>query len=117
VALSYEAKLLVQDSTIEPLRTLWTGRSGRRYVLTAVDLEGFALRDGQLYALASGGTIRWAGISDDLITDHVSRTRFRTALSNGATIMSLPAPADELARMTLVWDLEGTNARPNLSAA
>lgn len=101
----------------EPLRVLWTGRSGRRYVLTAVELDGFALHDGQLYALAYDGTIRWAGTSEDIIADHASRARFRAALGEHTTVMTLPAPADELARMTLVWDLEGTHARPNLSAA
>lgn len=114
--MTHEARFM-PDTMSEPLRVLWTGRSGRRYVLTAVGLEGFALEEGQLYALASDGTIRWAGISDDLIADHASRARFRAALGEDTTIMTLPAPADELARMTLVWDLEGTHARPTLSAA
>ncbi len=116
VAVNQEAKWAPESAT-EPLRVLWTGRSGRRYVLTSVELEGFALREGHLYALAAGGTIRWAGVSEDLVSDHASRTRFRAALAEGALVLTLPAPADELARMTLVWDLEGTRARPNLTAA
>lgn len=112
-----EDSRILSHGANEPLRVLWTGRSGRRYVLRAVDIEGFALEEGQLYALVSQGTIRWAGISDDIITDHVSRARFRAALGDDTSIMTLPAPADELARMTLVWDLEGTHARPSLTAA
>lgn len=115
--MTHDAALMMPETASEPLRVLWTGRSGRRYVLTAVALEGFALKEGQLYALAADGTISWAGISDDLIADHASRARFRAALEAGATIMTLPAPGDELARMTLVWDLEGTHQRASLSAA
>jgi hypothetical protein len=114
--MSHEASLK-PDNVREPLRVLWTGRSGRRYVLTAVELDGFALHEGQLYALASDGTIRWAGTSEDIIADHASRARFREALDAHSSIMTITAPTDELARMTLVWDLEGTHARPNLSAA
>ncbi|WP_196260654.1 hypothetical protein [Pelagibacterium limicola] len=113
--MSYNAKQ--QDSTHEPLRVLWTGRSGRRYVLTAVEMDGFALREGQLYVLATEGTIRWAGVAGDLIADHASRARFRATLGEGAVIMNLPAPVDELARLTLVWDLEGTHAHPGRTAA
>lgn len=116
VAVTYEAQIAPEGAS-EPLRVLWTGRSGRRYVLSAVDIDGFMLREGRLYVLETGGTIRWAGTSGDLIADPASRARFRAALAEDAAIMSLPAPADELARMTLVWDLEGSHARASLSAA
>ena len=86
-------------------------------VLTAVEAEGFALREGQLYVLCDHGTIRWAGVSEDLVIDHTSRARFRTALAAGASILTLPAPGNDLARMTLVWDLEGTHAAVGRSAA
>lgn len=114
--MSYETRFAPEGGT-EPLRVLWTGRSGRRYVLATVQPDGFSLRQGQLYVLSSHGTIRWAGISEDLITDHASRARFRAALHEGASILTLPAPGDDLARMTLVWDLEGTHASANRNAA
>jgi len=116
VTMSHESRLMPEGGT-EPLRVLWTGRSGRRYVLTTVQPDGFALREGQLYVLSNHGTIRWAGISEDLITDHASRARFRAALGEGASILTLPAPGDDLARMTLVWDLEGTSASADRNAA
>lgn len=114
--MNHESRLTPEGRT-EPLRVLWTGRSGQRYVLTTVQPEGFALREGQLYVLSNHGTIRWAGISEDLITDHASRARFRAALGEGASILTLPAPGDDLARMTLVWDLEGTSASADRNAA
>lgn len=114
--MTHEAAI-APEGGIEALRVLWTGRSGRRYVLTAVEAEGFALREGQLYVLCDHGTIRWAGVSEDLVIDHTSRARFRTALAAGASILTLPAPGNDLARMTLVWDLEGTHATVGRSAA
>ncbi len=108
---------MTHDGVAEPLRVLWTGKSGRRYVLTSVIGEGFAFVAGHLYILAESGMVRWVGVAEDLIADQSSRARFRSALADGATVMSLPAPGDDLARMTLAWDLEGTRSHKGRSAA
>lgn len=101
----------------EGAAVLWTGRSGRRYMMTHVLGEGIALVPAQFYALAEDGVIRWAGTAEDLIADQASRARFRRSAANGAQMLSLSAPLDELARMTLIWDLEGTRNLPGRSAA
>lgn len=85
---------------------VFTGRSGRRYVLEGV-AGAPAMVPARLYALAEGGVIRWAGTAQDLIGDHVSRERFRRAHAGAAQMLSMPAPADPLGVMTLIWDLEG----------
>lgn len=96
---------------------LWTGRSGRRYTMTRVNGDDLSLRPARLYVLAEEGVIRWAGTADDLIADQSSRARFRNAVAEGAQMLSMPAPEDDLARMTLVWDLDGTRRLAGRSAA
>src|SRR5690554_4732959 len=88
---------------------VWTGRSGRRYPLLRESEAGAALAPGRLYALEAEEAIRWAGTAEDLIADSTSRTRFRRLMAAGARLLSLVAPADPLAVMTLVWDLEGSH--------
>lgn len=101
----------------EEQAVLWTGKSGRRYKMTRVEGAGAAMVAARLYALAEGGVIRWAGTAEDLIGDETSRARFRRASANGAQMLSLAAPKDPLAIMTLVWDLEGSRHRTGRSAA
>ncbi|GGA35264.1 hypothetical protein [Pelagibacterium lentulum] len=96
---------------------MWIGRSGRRYVLQRVLEEGHVLVEGALYALVNGNAIAWAGTAQNLIEDQASRARFRRAAGEGAVLFSLPAPDEELACMTLVWDLEGTRRNPGRNAA
>lgn len=96
---------------------LWTGRSGRRYTMTREGDDMAAMASARLYLVAVGGVIRWAGTAGDLIADHASRARFRRASAKGAQLLSMPAPEDELARMTLVWDLEGMPRYPGRNAA
>lgn len=101
-----------------PADVLWTGRSGRRYLLTPVEGTGAALVAERLYALVENNVIRWAGTAASLIEDQASRARFRLLSGNGAQMLALDAPADPLAVMTLVWDLEGSAPhRAGLSAA
>lgn len=113
----YDEKTRTVAHGAEGAAVLWTGRSGRRYMMTHVIGEGIALVPARLYALAEDGVIRWAGTAEDLIADQSSRARFRRSAANGAQMLSLPAPQDELGRMTLVWDLEGTRNLPGRSAA
>lgn len=102
------------DTGASETAVLWTGKSGRRYTMSKISVQGMALATGRVYALVEAGVIRWVGTAADLIADHFSRDRFRQVSSNGAQMFSLPAPDDELACMTIAWDLEGTahfNAR------
>ena len=85
---------------------VWAGRSGRRYTLSEAGPE--ALADGRLYVLAEQECVRWAGTARDLISDQASRALFRKWTGGGATLLSLAAPDDETALMTLIWDLEGS---------
>lgn len=96
---------------------LWAGRSGRQYAMTDEPRGHTALATGRLYVLAEKGVARWAGTVRDLVEDQASRARFRKASANGAALFSMPAPADELALMTLVWDIEGTRRLESRDAA
>lgn len=96
------------DSGVCETVVLWTGKSGRRYTMSKISVQGMALATGRVYALVEAGVIRWIGTTTDLIADQFSRDRFRQVSGNGAQMFSLPAPDDELACMTLAWDLEGT---------
>lgn len=84
----------------------WVGRSGRRYHFTRESSEGFVLIEGDLYLLAEGQAVRWVGSARDLIEEQGSRARFRDAVARGAAVYRMPAPQDDLARLTAVWDLE-----------
>ena len=87
---------------------LWAGRSGRRYLMEREREAGVAMAPSRLYALEDNGVIGWAGTAEDLIGDHRARKKFRRLSSGGARMLSLAAPSDPLAVMTLVWDLEGS---------
>lgn len=96
---------------------LWTGRSGRRYLMSRVVEERARMAAAQFYALVEHGVIRWAGTAEDLIADPMSRQRFRTVSAAGAQMLSMAAPGEPLAIMTLAWDLEGTRQYPDRNAA
>lgn len=85
----------------------WRGRSGQFYALTYERLEDFSLARGLLSVIASGSTVLWVGSATDVINDAMSRARFRLALDCADRVFSLPAPGDEVQRMTMIWDLEG----------
>jgi hypothetical protein len=95
----------------------WRGRSGRFYALTPERLDAFGLANGGLYLLALGGNVLWVGTAQDVINDAQSRSRFRLALETADRAFTVEADADDLARMTLVWDLEGAEPVSGLSAA
>ncbi len=93
--------------SLEKALVAWTGQSGRLYSLTPVLNALGALAEGFIYVLEASGVIGWAGTADDLIADPQSRARFRQAQGAGARLLSLPAPHEPAAIMTLAWDLEG----------
>ena len=97
----------------------WRGRSGRLYALDPQNLERFALRTGELYVVALRELVLWVGSAEDLIADYQSRSRFRLALDCADRAFRVDAAADELERLTMVWDLEGGEPLaelPSLSA-
>jgi hypothetical protein len=95
----------------------WRGRSGRQYLLHPERLEDFALRNNELYLVARGSLVLWVGSSDDVIHDAGSRARFRLALDCADRAFQVEAGADQVERMTTVWDLEGAEPLSSLSAA
>jgi hypothetical protein len=99
----------------QPLR--WRGRSGRLYTLRPARLDDFALRNSELYLVARGSLVLWAGSSDDVINDADSRARFRLALDCADRVFEVEAGADHVERMTAVWDLEGAEPLPDHAAA
>jgi hypothetical protein len=95
----------------------WRGRSGRFYALSPEPLEHFSLRTGELYLIARGTLVLWAGSSDDVIGDPQSRARFRLAIAAADRAFHVEASGDDVERMTVVWDLEGATPVTGLSAA
>lgn len=85
----------------------WRGRSGRLYALRAERIESFVLRGEQLYLMARGSLVLWAGSADDLVNDSQSRARFRLALDCADRVFRVEAGDDHVERMTVIWDLEG----------
>ena len=97
--------------------TLWRGRTGSLHALLAERIDNFALNASTLHMVASGPVVLWVGSAADLVADAASRARFRLALSCGDRVFAVDAPADEVARATLIWDLEGAEPSGALSAA
>lgn len=95
----------------------WRGRSGRYYALSPERLEDFMLRGTELYLIARGTLVLWAGSSTDVIADPQSRARFRLALAAADRVFHVEAPEDDIERMTIIWDLEGATPVTGLSAA
>jgi hypothetical protein len=95
----------------------WRGRSGRVYALAPEHLDGFALRGDAVHLLALGSNVLWVGGADEVINDAPSRARFRLALDCADRAFELAADGDGVARMTIVWDLEGAEPLAGLSAA
>lgn len=108
-------KRLSQPSFLRPVN--WRGRSGRFYALSPERLEDFLLRDNELYLIARGNLVLWAGSSVDVINDAASRSRFRLALAAADRAFHVESSEDDVERMTMVWDLEGATPVNGLSAA
>ncbi len=100
-----------------PRQVNWRGRSGRYYALTPEKLDSFALATDGLYMLARGTLPMWVGSAHDVIHDPQSRSRFRLALATADRAFAVASDDDDLARMTVVWDLEGAEPVTGLSAA
>lgn len=81
----------------------WRGQSGRNYALRIESLDSFAMTESRLYLIAKGSNVLWAGSTQDLVADPMSRTRFRLALDCATHVYSLDVHEDRLA---ILWDLE-----------
>jgi hypothetical protein len=95
----------------------WRGRSGKFYALSPERLDDFMLLGNELYLIARGTLVLWAGSSEDIIADPQSRARFRLALAAADRVFHVEASADDIERMTVVWDLEGATPVSGLNAA
>lgn len=100
-----------------PRQINWRGRSGRFYALTPERIDSFQLADDGLFLLARGTLPVWVGSAFDVINDAQSRARFRLALEAADRAFAVDVEADEVSRMTTVWDLEGAEPVSGLSAA
>jgi hypothetical protein len=108
-------KTLSQQGFSRPVN--WRGRSGRYYALTAERLDDFMLRGNELYLIARGTLVLWAGSAEDIIADPQSRARFRLALAAADRAFHVEASEDDIERMTVIWDLEGATPVSGLNAA
>lgn len=103
--------------TAIPRPVNWRGRSGRFYALSPVRLDKFTLQSNELYLIARGSLVLWAGSGEDVIGDAQSRSRFRLALTCADRVFEVEAGEDDVERMTIIWDLEGAAPVTGLSAA
>ncbi len=108
-------RTLLQFATAHPVN--WRGRSGRYYALEPLWLEDFHFKGDELYLIALGPHVMWAGGAADLVEDAVSRARFRLAMDCADRVFHVEASADAIERLTIVWDLEGAEPVMGLSAA
>lgn len=106
---------LLQPSAAPPVT--WRGRSGHIYALTPERLEDFRFVGDELYLIALGPHVMWAGSAGDVVHDAVSRARLRLALDCADRVFHVETGGDEVERMTVVWDLEDATPLLNLSAA
>ena len=98
-------------------RINWMGRSGRAYDLISESLDHFAMGDGEVHIIAKGSHVLWVGSTDELVTDPMSRTRFRLALDCADRAFRLLAPAALADRLATIWDLEGAAPLTEAQAA
>ena len=108
-------RTLLQHATAHPVN--WRGRSGRFYALEPLRLEDFSFRADELYLIALGPHVLWAGGASDLVEDAMSRARFRLAMDCADRVFHVETSADAIERLTVVWDLEGAEPVLGLSAA
>lgn len=98
-------------------QTNWLGRSGRAYDLVSENLDRVAMGDAELYVIAKGNHVLWVGSTGELVTDPMSRTRFRLALDCADRAFRLISPRTEAERLSTIWDLEGAEPMSNAQAA
>ena len=95
----------------------WTGRSGQSYGLVGESLDRFAMTETDLYVIAKGGNALWVGSTLDLVSDPLSRSRFRLAMDCADGVFRLVTPAAESDRFSMIWDLDGAEPMRARSAA
>lgn len=95
----------------------WQGGSGRAYATVGEAVDQFVLDDAGIYILVVAGRAAWVGTAQNLIEDHVSRTKFRTSILNASIALRVSNPADETERMCLTFDLETGHQIAELTAA
>jgi hypothetical protein len=61
--------------------------------------------------------VLWVGAAADLVADPVSRARFRLAMDCADRVFHVEAQANEVERLTIIWDLEAAEPAIGLSAA
>jgi hypothetical protein len=108
-------RTLLETASQHPVN--WRGRSGRFYALEPLALDAFTFRGDELYLVALGHHVLWAGAASDLVEDAVSRARFRLAMDCADRAFRVEASPDAVERLTVVWDLEGAEPVLGLSAA
>lgn len=108
-------RTLLQHATVHPVN--WRGRSGRFYALEPLRLDDFSFKADELYLIALGPHVMWAGGAADLVEDPMSRARFRLAMDCADRVFHVETSADAIERLTVVWDLEGAEPIIGLSAA
>lgn len=92
----------------------WQGLSGKVYGMVSENLEHFEMADAGLYLIAKGSHVLWVGSTDELVSDPLSRSRFRLALDCADRVFRLVSPDAPAERLSTIWDLEG--AVPLVSA-
>ena len=97
--------------------THWQGRSGRIYELLSENLEHFSVADDHLFLVAKGGHALWVGSTEELVSDPMSRTRFRLALDCADRVFRVRSPGAANERLSTIWDLEGAAPLLTRSAA
>jgi hypothetical protein len=90
----------------------WQGRSGRAYDLVSENLDHFAMGDAELYLIAKGSHVLWVGSTSELVSDPLSRSRFRLALDCADRVFRLLSPGAAAERLSTIWDLEGSSPLP-----
>lgn len=95
----------------------WRGRSGRFYALEPRPFADFTFNGDELYLVALGAHVLWAGGAMDLVEDAMSRARFRLAMDCADRAFRVEAHPDAIERLTVVWDLEGAEPVLGLNAA
>ena len=105
-----------EDLKAAALATNWRGRSGRFYALTPLPIDRFALDSPDLYLLARGADVLWVGTEAEIIGDAAQRAAFRAALRIANAAFRVAAPAVEIDRVTMAWDLEEAEPATGLRA-
>ncbi|MGN6490175.1 MAG: hypothetical protein ACTHLT_20440 [Devosia sp.] len=95
----------------------WRGRSGRFYALAPERLDAFSFAGDELHLIALGPMVLWVGAAADLVSDPVSRARFRLAMDCADRVFQVETSPDEVERLTVIWDLEAAEPAIGLSAA